>query len=88
MSIVKFNCTQFFLFRFFPSVEAYQNHTQLHEVSNYTSVKAPQSTDQQSVTILKTEEPTKEVKREHFVEATKSLTCPTCGKVENFAYIL
>lgn len=67
--------------RFFPSVEAYQNHTQLHEVSNYTSVKAPQSTDQQSVTILKTEEPTKEVKREHFVEATKSLTCPTCGKV-------
>ncbi|XP_076619124.1 uncharacterized protein LOC143340737 isoform X1 [Colletes latitarsis] len=67
--------------RFFPSVEAYQNHTQLHEVSNHTLAKTAQSADQQVVTILKTEEPSKEAKREHFVEATKSLTCPTCGKV-------
>ncbi|XP_031841658.1 uncharacterized protein LOC116430976 isoform X2 [Nomia melanderi] len=67
--------------RFFPSIEAYQNHTQLHETSNYTPVKVSQIADQQVVTIIKAEEPPKEVRKEHFVEATKSLTCPTCGKV-------
>ncbi|XP_053971385.1 zinc finger protein 567-like [Hylaeus volcanicus] len=67
--------------RFFPNVEDYENHTQLHEDSNNTSMKATPATDQQSVALSKIEEPPKEVKREHFVEATKSLTCPTCGKV-------
>ncbi|XP_033347323.1 zinc finger protein Xfin-like [Bombus vosnesenskii] len=67
--------------RFFPSVETYQSHIQLHEVSNYTPTKILHLTNQQSAKVLKSEEPSKEVKREHFTDATKSLTCPTCGKV-------
>ena len=67
--------------RFFSSIEAYQNHTQLHEVNNHAPLKAPQLTEERSVTIFKTEEPPRETKREHFVEPAKSLTCPTCGKV-------
>lgn len=65
--------------RFFPSTEAYQSHIQLHEVSN--STKTLQLTNQQSIKILKNEESSKEVKREHFTDTTKSLTCPTCGKI-------
>ncbi|XP_076237210.1 uncharacterized protein LOC143180984 [Calliopsis andreniformis] len=67
--------------RFFLSVEAYQNHIQLHETSDCTVIEAPQPIDPQPVAVLKTAEPPKEAKKEHFVEATKSLTCPTCGKV-------
>lgn len=47
-------------------------------------MKVSKITDQQVVTIIKAEEPPKEVRKEHFVEATKSLTCPTCGKVKKF----
>lgn len=75
-----------FFYRFFPSTEAYQSHIQLHEVSN--STKTLQLTNQQSIKILKNEESSKEVKREHFTDTTKSLTCPTCGKVNNFMWIL
>ncbi|XP_043522322.1 zinc finger protein Xfin-like [Frieseomelitta varia] len=67
--------------RFFPSMENYQSHIQLHEISNYTSTKALQLMNQQSVKVLKNEETSKEVKREHFADASKSLTCPTCGKI-------
>ncbi|KAK9297045.1 hypothetical protein QLX08_009140 [Tetragonisca angustula] len=67
--------------RFFPSMENYQSHIQLHEISNYTSTKALQLMNQQSVKVLKNEETSKEVKREHFGDASKSLTCPTCGKI-------
>lgn len=67
--------------RFFPSMENYQNHIQLHEISNYTSTKALQLMNQQSIKVLKSEETSKEVKREHFADASKSLTCPTCGKI-------
>ncbi|KAK1119774.1 hypothetical protein K0M31_013188 [Melipona bicolor] len=67
--------------RFFPSMENYQSHIQLHEISNYTSTKALQLMNQQSVKVLKSEETSKEVKREHFADASKSLTCPTCGKI-------
>lgn len=69
-------------------MENYQCHIQLHEISNYTSTKALQLINQQSVKVLKTEETSKEMKREHFADASKSLTCPTCGKVNNFMLAL
>lgn len=69
-------------------MENYQSHIQLHEISNYTSTKALQLMNQQSVKVLKSEEISKEVKREHFADASKSLTCPTCGKVNNFMHAL
>lgn len=69
-------------------METYQSHIQLHEVSNYTPTKILHLTNQQSAKVLKSEEPSKEVKREHFTDTTKSLTCPTCGKVNNLMYAL
>ncbi|XP_033338765.2 uncharacterized protein LOC117227541 isoform X1 [Megalopta genalis] len=67
--------------RFFPSIDDYQSHTQLHETNNYMPVRASQLADQQTAPVINVEEPPKEAKREHIVEATKSLACPTCGKV-------
>ncbi|XP_076642973.1 uncharacterized protein LOC143353480 isoform X1 [Halictus rubicundus] len=67
--------------RFFPSIEDYKSHTQLHETNNYTPVRASQLVDQQVPPVIQVEESPKETKREHFVEPTKSLACPTCGKV-------
>lgn len=67
--------------RFFPSIEAYQNHILLHETTSYTVPAAPQRTESVTITTYRAEDAAKELKKEHFLENTKALTCPTCGKV-------
>ncbi|XP_050446343.1 zinc finger protein 836-like [Cataglyphis hispanica] len=64
--------------RFFPTVETYQNHIQLHQANSLISQKLPFAES----AISKTAERPREIKREEqFYENVKSLTCPTCGKV-------
>lgn len=70
-----------FVFRFFPTVETYQNHIQLHQANSVTPQKLL-FTESTMSKISKIAERSREVKREeHFFENVKSLTCPTCGKV-------
>lgn len=67
-----------YVFRFFPTVETYQNHIQLHQANSIISQKLPFAES----AISKTAERPREIKREEqFYENVKSLTCPTCGKV-------
>ncbi|KAL0121760.1 hypothetical protein PUN28_006908 [Cardiocondyla obscurior] len=64
--------------RFFPTIESYQNHIQLHQKSSLTSQKLPPSES----AVTKITERTREVKREEqYYENVKSLVCPTCGKI-------
>ncbi|KAG7202177.1 hypothetical protein KM043_015857 [Ampulex compressa] len=68
--------------RFFPTIDMYQNHIQLHQFGNYTpSNTLPQVIEPITISPARMDESPREMKREHFLENTKSLTCPTCGKV-------
>lgn len=63
--------------RFFPTMELYYSHKQLHEAGTL----APSGTTMQTDTNLLYNQDDNDTKREHFIESVKSLTCPTCGKV-------
>ena len=66
----------YFVFRFFPTVESYQKHVQLHQTNSAMSQKLPSS----EFMITKIPERIREIKRdEQYCE--RSLKCPTCGKV-------
>ncbi|XP_012531158.1 zinc finger protein 271 [Monomorium pharaonis] len=63
--------------RFFPTIESYQQHIQLHQTS--LTQKLPSS---ESVVAKIAERPRELVKRdEQFYENAKLLECPTCGKI-------
>jgi len=65
-----------FVFRFFPTVESYQKHVQLHQTNSVMSQKLPSS----EFMVTKIPERIREIKRdEQYCE--RSLKCPTCGKV-------
>lgn len=64
--------------RFFPTVESYQRHIQLHQTSLTMLPKLPSS---ESIVTKITDRP-REIRRdEQFYENTKFLECPTCGKI-------
>ncbi|KYM98152.1 hypothetical protein ALC62_11143 [Cyphomyrmex costatus] len=64
--------------RFFPTVESYKKHTQLHQTNSAISQKLPSS----ELMVAKIPERIREIKRdEQYYENVKSLTCPTCGKI-------
>ncbi|XP_063977254.1 zinc finger protein 665-like isoform X1 [Diachasmimorpha longicaudata] len=65
--------------RFFPNIELYQGHAQLHESGNLLEkiLEPPEEIDNSS----KAQEELESLKREHFIRSIRSLTCPTCGKV-------
>ncbi|XP_012226103.2 PR domain zinc finger protein 5-like [Linepithema humile] len=66
--------------RFFPTVETYQKHIQLHQINENSVV--PQKLPSAEFLISKIAERPREIKKEeHFYESGRSLTCPTCGKV-------
>ncbi|KAI4494473.1 hypothetical protein M0802_008965 [Mischocyttarus mexicanus] len=68
--------------RFFPTIEAYHNHQQLHQNNNHSMAQAQQLSMQSSkFSIFGLGDPLQEIKKEYSSENTKSLTCPTCGKV-------
>ncbi|XP_015186330.1 PREDICTED: zinc finger protein 528-like [Polistes dominula] len=71
--------------RSFPTEEAYQNHQQLHENINYSMAQMKQLSMKLSIkkkfSIFGHGDHLQEIKKEHSPENTKSLTCPTCGKV-------
>lgn len=65
--------------RFFPKLESYQKHVQLHQA--YSAVMPKLSKSLESL-MAKTDERTREIKRdEQYYDNVKLLTCPTCGKV-------
>lgn len=69
-------CTR--VFRFFPTIESYLSHVQLHQ----TSCRVPQKLPPSELTVTKIAERSREIKRdEQYYENVKSLMCPTCGKV-------
>ncbi|XP_033225614.1 zinc finger protein 84-like isoform X2 [Belonocnema kinseyi] len=69
--------------RFFPSIESYQNHKQLHQLDTMT--KLPIS----SLPCISETESTRELRKENFNGGAKSLACPTCGKmVEEKDYLI
>uniref|UniRef100_A0A0C9R3P9 ZNF665_1 protein n=1 Tax=Fopius arisanus TaxID=64838 RepID=A0A0C9R3P9_9HYME len=65
--------------RFFPNVELYQSHAQLHESGDLPEriLETPGGLE----TLPKAQEDLARLKREHFIKSIRSLTCPTCGKV-------
>ncbi|XP_015606237.1 zinc finger protein 569 [Cephus cinctus] len=62
--------------RFFPNAELYEVHKMLHEPESLS-----QSSILPTISVPPVEELQRELKRDHFAECVKSLTCPTCGKV-------
>ncbi|XP_024893789.1 zinc finger protein 85-like [Temnothorax curvispinosus] len=63
--------------RFFPTVESYQSHVQLHQTNSIVTQKLPSS---ESI-VTKIAERPREIKRDdQYYENVKSLRCPTCGK--------
>ncbi|XP_046821176.1 PR domain zinc finger protein 5-like isoform X1 [Vespa crabro] len=67
--------------RFFPTIEAYHNHQQLHQNNNYIMAQTQLSMQSSNLCIIGLGDSSREIKKEHSFENTKSLTCPTCGKV-------
>ncbi|XP_043480219.1 zinc finger protein 84-like [Leptopilina heterotoma] len=61
--------------RFFPSMETYQNHMQLHQLDTMT--RLPIS----SLPSVSQENHTRELRKENLNDSVKSLSCPTCGKI-------
>ncbi|KAG5307757.1 ZN845 protein, partial [Pseudoatta argentina] len=62
--------------RFFPTVESYQKHVQLHQTNSAISQKLPSS----EFMITKIPERIREIKRDEQC-CERSLKCPTCGKI-------
>jgi len=70
------------VFRFFLSLETYQNHIQLHQINcNLSIVERLASTESIVSTLKIIERPKESKKGEQVHENIKSLTCSTCGKV-------
>ncbi|KAL2721386.1 zinc finger protein 354A-like isoform X1 [Vespula maculifrons] len=67
--------------RFFPTIEAYHSHQQLHQNNNYVMAQTQLSMQSGNLSIIGLGDSSREIKKEHSFENTKSLTCPTCGKV-------
>lgn len=63
-------------FRFFPTIESYQNHVQLHETNNLMPLVVKATVPKKII-----QRPRNGKKEEQFFESVKSLHCPTCGKV-------
>ncbi|XP_046821178.1 zinc finger protein 354A-like isoform X3 [Vespa crabro] len=68
-------------YKFFPTIEAYHNHQQLHQNNNYIMAQTQLSMQSSNLCIIGLGDSSREIKKEHSFENTKSLTCPTCGKV-------
>ncbi|XP_043286449.1 zinc finger protein 84-like [Venturia canescens] len=62
--------------RFFPTVELYNSHKQLHD----SGTIIPEATMNNELS-PQFQEWSSDPKTEYFTESVKSLTCPTCGKV-------
>lgn len=71
------------VFRFFPTVESYQSHIQLHQTSLIVSqTPSSESIHNTPEIVTKIAERSREIKRdEQYYENMKALKCPTCGKV-------
>lgn len=62
--------------RFFPSLELYRSHKQLHQSNTVAMSPVFPITNVSQVKEIR-----RELKKDHFSDCIKSLTCPTCGKV-------